>query len=282
MNALKRTLAVVLTTFGASVLGMLVQLIVPAQMLTEAKGTVGAMVGLVTLLLALVLGFLVFTAFAVFSGQQSEAQSLGPLLIELDVALENYGEGGEPGRAGLRASLQRTRKRFFGDLQRGPQPWTLEETRNTLKGLGGYFDSLTPATDKQRGALATARDLVKRFNDTQMLMARQLANPFPPYVITVVVCWASVLFFGNGLVAAINAVTVTAHLAGAAAIGSAIFLILELSQPYTGFIRLSSAGIDTLLKVLAETEAARAQSAAISAAPTPPPSGAPPAPPDRR
>jgi hypothetical protein len=268
MTALKRTLVVVLTTFGASVLGMLVQTIVPASILTESKGTVGAMVGLVTLLLALVLGFLVFTAFSVFSGQQSEAQSLGPLLIELDVALENYGEGGESGRAGLRAALERSRKRFFGDLQRGPQPWTLEEMRATLKGLGGYFDSLNPATDKQREALASARDLAKRFNDTQMLMARQLANPFPPYVITVVVCWASFLFFGNGLVATINAVTVIAHLAGAAAIGSAIFLILELSQPYTGFIRLSSAGIDRLLKVIGENEAARAGTAVSTMSPT--------------
>jgi hypothetical protein len=257
MTALNRTLVVVLTTFGASVVGMLVQGLVPVQTLTESKGTVGAMVGLVTLLLALVLGFLVFTAFSVFSGQQSEAQSLGPLLIEFDVALENYGAGGEGGRAGLRAALERSRKRFFGDVRRGPQPWTLEETRATLKGLGGYFDSLTPETDKQRQALSSARDLAKRFNDTQMLMARQLANPFPPYVISVVVCWASILFFGNGLVATVNSVTVIAHLAGAAAIGSAIFLILELSQPYTGFIRLSSAGLDRLLKVLAENEDAR-------------------------
>ena len=75
-----------------------------------------------------------------------------------------------------------------------------------------------------------------------MLMARQLANPFPPYVLIVVVCWASALFLGNGLVATPNAVTVCAHLAGAIAVGSAIFLMLELSHPYTGVVRLSSAG----------------------------------------
>ena len=88
-----------------------------------------------------------------------------------------------------------------------------------------------------------------------MLMARQLANPFPPYVLVVVVCWASALFLGNGLVATPNAVTVVAHLAGATAIGSAIFLILELSQPYTGVVRLPSAGVDRLLLVLAEADA---------------------------
>ena len=88
-----------------------------------------------------------------------------------------------------------------------------------------------------------------------MLMARQLANPFPPYVLIVVVCWASALFLGNGLVATPNAVSVGAHLLGAIAIGSAIFLMLELSQPYTGVIRLSSAGVDRLLQVLGEADA---------------------------
>ena len=245
-------------TFGASVAGMLLQWVVPAQYLTEAKGTVGAMVGLVTLLLALVLGLLIFTAFSVFTTQQAEAQSLGPVVIELDLALEQYGPGATLGRAGLRAALERSRARFFGDAKHGPQAYTFEETRATLHGLNSYFDSLEPSTEAQRQFLTSARDLAKKFAETQMLMARQLANPFPPYVLVVVVCWASALFLGNGLVATPNAVTVCAHLAGAIAIGSAVFLILELSQPYLGVVRLSSAGVDRLLQVLAEADAKRA------------------------
>jgi hypothetical protein len=45
-------------------------------------------------------------------------------------------------------------------------------------------------------------------------------------------------------------VSVLAHLAGAVSIGIAIFLILELSHPYTGLIRLSSEGIDNVLEIL--------------------------------
>ncbi len=255
MHSLRRAIGIAVTLFAASVIGMLLQWVVPAQVLTEAKGTVGAMVGLVTLLLALVLGLLVFTAFSVFTTQRDEAQSLGPVIIELDLALEQYGPEAAIGRAGLRAALERSRARFFGDGEHGPRPYTSEEMRATLSGLSSYFDSLQPATDTQRRCLDSARDLAKKFADTQMLMARQLANPFPPYVLVVVVCWASALFLGNGLVATPNAVSVAAHLAGATAIGSAIFLILELSQPYTGVVRLSSAGVDRLLQVLAEAGA---------------------------
>ena len=78
MHSLNRAIAVAAITFGASLVGMALQWVVPADVLTASKGSVGAMVGLVTLLLALVLGLLVFTAFSVFTTQRDEAYSLGP------------------------------------------------------------------------------------------------------------------------------------------------------------------------------------------------------------
>ena len=253
MHPLYRAILVAAITFGASVVGMFLQWVVPADVLTASKGSVGAMVGLVTLLLALVLGLLVFTAFSVFTTQRDEAYSLGPMVAEVDLALELYGPEAAGGRAGLRGALQRSRTRFFGDSQRGPQPFTFEEMRTIFLSQNSFFDRLKPQTDAQRG-LRPPRGPGPKLADTQMLMARQLANPFPPHVLTVVICWASALFLGNGLVAATNTVTVLAHLAGAVSIGIAIFLILELSHPYTGLIRLSPDGIDRVLEILSETE----------------------------
>jgi hypothetical protein len=120
--------------------------------------------------------------------------------------------------------------------------------------MNTYFDSLEPPTDRHRQLVASARDLAKKFAETQMLMTRQLANPFPPYVLAVVVCWAAALFLGNGLVAPLNVIPIVAHFLGAIAIGSAVFLILELSQPYTGLIRLKSAGVDGLLAALGDAD----------------------------
>ena len=257
MHSLTRSIAVAAITFGASLVGMALQWVVPADMLTASKGSVGGMVGLVTLLLALVLGLLVFTAFSVFTTQRDEAYSLGPMVAEVDLALEQYGPEAAGGRAGLYAALQRSRVRFFGDAKHGPQPFTFEEMRAIFLSQGSFFDRLKPATDAQRALIATAKDQVRKLADTQMLMARQLASPFPPHVLTVVVCWASALFLGNGLVAAPNAVSVLAHLAGAVSIGIAIFLILELSHPYTGLICLSPAGIDRVLEILSGVDKKR-------------------------
>jgi hypothetical protein len=254
MHPLYRAIVVALITFAASLLGMALQWAVPADVLTASKGSVGAMAGLITLLLALVLGLLVFTAFSVFTTQRDEAFSLGPMVAEIDLALELYGREAAPGRAGMLAALKRSRARFFGDSKLGPQPFTFEEMRAIFLSQSRFFDSLKPETEAQKGLLATARDQVRKLADTQMLMARQLASPFPPHVLTVVVSWAAALFLGNGLVAAINPLSVLAHLAGAVSIGTAIFLILELSHPYTGLIRLSPRGIDRVLEILAEAE----------------------------
>jgi hypothetical protein len=168
--------------------------------------------------------------------QQTEAQSLGPVVIELDVVLEQYGPEAIGGRVGLVEALGRSRKRFFGDVKRGPLAHTFEETRATLHWMNTYFDSLQPSTERQRQLLSSAQDLAKNFAQTQMLMTLQLSNPFPRFVLGVVVFWAAALFFGNGLVATPNPVSVGAHLVGAIAISTAIFLILELSQPYSGVV----------------------------------------------
>jgi len=254
MSSISRAFVVASITFGASVVGMLLQGIVAADALTASKASIGAMAGLVSLLLALVLGLLVFTAFSVFTSQQSQAFSLAPIIAEIDLALEQYGAEAVGGRAGLRAALKRSRLRFFGDAKQGPRPFTFEETKATFAGMGGYFDSLRPQTELNKNQLATARDLARKFQDTQMQMARQLASPFPPYVITVVICWAAALFLGNGLAAAPNVISVLAHLAGSLAVGSAIFLILELSSPYTGLIRMSPDGLDRILALLGEVD----------------------------
>ena len=127
MHSLYRAIFVAAITFGASVVGMLLQWVVPADVLTASKGSVGAMVGLVTLLLALVLGLLVFTAFSVYTTQQTEAQALGPVIIELDVVLEQYGADVAGARTGLRrrpgtgaqALLRRCEARASGAYVRG-------------------------------------------------------------------------------------------------------------------------------------------------------------------
>jgi hypothetical protein len=62
------------------------------------------------------------------------------------------------------------------------------------------------------------------------------------------------LFFGYGLMAAINLLTTVMAALGALSVGSAAFLILELSDPYVGLFRLPLTGFDGLTRTLALDE----------------------------
>lgn len=252
MKPLARSFIIGAIAFGASIVGLLLAQMAPADMLGAAKGTIGGVIGLLSLLLALVLGFLVYTAFAVFTTQQAEAFSLGPVIADIDLALAQYGPAAVGGRAGLRASLRRSRARFFEDAEHGPKVHSFQEMQSNFANLDGYFGSLEPTDDRQRRLLAKAWDLARKTHDTQMTMTRQLASPFPPRVMPIVICWASVLFFGDGVVSPANAIAVAALFVGALAVASAIFLILELSSPYSGFIRIGPEGLDEVLRALGD------------------------------
>jgi hypothetical protein len=81
-------------------------------------------------------------------------------------------------------------------------------------------------------------------------MSLQLASPVSWPLLIVVVSWALILFCGFGLLSRLNATTVVALAFGAFAVGTAVFLILSLSEPFTGLLRLPSGAIEQMLEVL--------------------------------
>src|SRR5271168_4533723 len=84
VSPLARTLIVALLTFVSGLLGFLLQWLLPVQEVAGAKGIICSIIVFVTLLLALVLGLLIWTTYGAFIAQNAESQSLGPLILKLD------------------------------------------------------------------------------------------------------------------------------------------------------------------------------------------------------
>ena len=250
MHSVKRTALVAVMTFIAGVAGMATQWALPAQVLTDSRGAIGSVVGLVTLLLALVLGLLIWASYGVFATQQSEAQALGPTVLQLDFSFEQYGPEATPGRVLLKEETLRARARFFGAADHLPRAFTYAQSRADMLAMSGFFGALAPATDAQRELLGGMKALWTSIMQTQMLMSRQLANPVPELMLIVVLCWSSLLFYGFGLLANVTPMTVAAEALGAISVSSAMFLILEFSQPYSGLFRLQPTGIDLVIDAL--------------------------------
>jgi hypothetical protein len=250
VNSLARALIVALLTLTSGLLGFFVQWLLPAQHGADANGVTGSIIGLVTLLLGLVLGLLVWMSYGLYANQNSESQSLGPLILKLDFVLEQYGPEARSGRDLLRATVVRARDRFWGEGGRagGVSPYT--QARADLQDITAFFATLEPATDQQKQLIAAAMPVFMEVVEMTLLLARRLANRVPKLLIVMVIGWSSLLFMSYGLLGTLNAYSVAAVALGSIAVASAIFMIHEFSHPYSGLVRISPVGVDSLIATL--------------------------------
>ena len=244
-----RAAIVAVAAFVSALIGFGAQLLLPAAYVVESKGMVGSVVGLVASLLSLVLSLLIWTSHGLFTTQQSQLQTIGHSIVRLDFFLKAYGAEAERGRALLREHVKRIRARLWDDLDGRRFIYHSDLPEDVLRMIA-FFVSLHPANDQQRHYLQSAREQFGTIVDTQMTMIRSLVNRVPTLLLVVVLGWSCVLFFGYGLVSAVDALTVFLASLGSICVASAVFLILELSDPYSGLFRMPREGFDGLIRTL--------------------------------
>ena len=168
---------------------------------------IGAIVGLISLLLALVLGTLIGSTYSFYS----------------------------------------TQKVWGGNEKVAAPDPSIAEPLQHFQELNEYVASLDPKTPAQRQFAAAAVSDAAAIEQTRLLISLQLASSVSWPLVVIVVSWALILFCGFGVLSRINAITLVALGFGAFAVGSALFLILELSQPFTGVFRVPSGAYDQML-----------------------------------
>jgi len=245
MTAVWVAIVVTIITFLGGVLGLQLQKQLPDEHSVEkSRDMIGAVMGLVTLLLALVLGTIVGSAYFFSATQQSELQALSAQAIQLDEALAQFGPDAKPLRDKWKDNLDKNLKLFWGGGYVDPGELHVSKAMATMSAFKGAIRTLDAKTPEQKDAVAGAMAHLGQIEQTRLLMSLQLANPFSKPLLIVVVFWSFFLFCGFGLMSRMNATTLGALAFGAFAVGSGIFLILELSQPYTGLFRISPAALE--------------------------------------
>jgi len=239
-----------LITLGG-VLGLFLKTRLASHYTSElSRDMIGGVVGLLTLLLALVLGLLIWTAFGVFSTQQRELESIAAKALEFNLEMRHYGPAGDAAREVLRQDLISARLQFWGDDR--AMAASYDASYKAMADMSNVFGRLDPQTDAQKELLAAAKANYGTIGEDRLLMSLQVLSPIAWPLIYAVTAWSCLMFAGMGLLSRPNAATVVMLILGAASVSLAILLILEFSRPYTSSIQMSPIVIDHAIADLAK------------------------------
>jgi len=240
MSSFAIALVVFGCSFGAALIGMVLYVKLPDHHLdTDSRDVVKLVMGLIATMSALVLSLLIPSANSSYDRQSSELKALSTKILLLDRTLKFYGPGAKEARDGLRDAIVQTHDRIWS--REGVRPENLDSraTQNSVNANIEQLLSLSPKTDAERMMQSRAVQESESIAQSRLLMFEELGGSISWPFLTVLVFWICVLFLGFGLFARFNTTVTVALLVGALSVAGAIFLILELSEPYRGLMRIS-------------------------------------------
>jgi hypothetical protein len=206
--------------------------------------------GLVATMTALVLGLLVSSAKGTYDTARSEVIQMAAKVALLDRVLALYGPEAAEARGELRGVVADAVRRIWStDPGRAAQL-----APNQQAGDAFYIavQRLSPHDDAQRTLKGQVTTLMVDLGQIRSLLVAQSIPSISKPMLIILVSWLVVIFFGFSLLAPPNATTTLALVASAFSVAGAIFLILELDQPFGGLIRIPSEPMINVLSHLAK------------------------------
>jgi hypothetical protein len=232
-------------------LGSVIQRMLPAGHLSsDSKEVVKLSMGVVATLAALVLGLLVASAKSTYDARESEINQITAYVILIDNLLAKYGEGARAARAALRQAVPAIVDRIWREGQSAP----LQSTPFKASAQGEAFyqrvQELQPTNDIQRGLKDRVIQVTTDSAQARFLLFSHLGGSIPGPFLAVLLLWMIVLFAGFALMAPANATTLASLVICALSVSGAIFLILELDQPFGGMMVIPSEPLRNALPAL--------------------------------
>ena len=237
--------------FGGAAAGMLLRGSLPQDHLSgDSKETVKLGMALVSTMSALVLGLLVSSAKTFYDKQWAELNQLSADAVVVDRLLAHYGPETKEVRDELRVSAIRLLDRIWP--REGTQPSLAPRTEASSEALIDRIQALSPKDDNQRSLRAQVLSIAIGMGRIRWLMYEQSNASVSTTLLVVMIFWLTVVFISFGLFAPRNATAIGSLFAGALSVSGAIFLILEMYMPYSGWIQISSAPLRSALSHLGQ------------------------------
>ena len=248
MNCDEISAIIFLCIFGGAMLGMWLRGVLPERHLNnETKDLIKLAVGLIGTMAALLLGLLVASAKSSYDARSNELTQVAANAILMDRILARYGPETAEARAILKGAVATAIKRIWSS---GSGTGNSLAAQASGEALPEKIEELTPHTQAQRALQSQAETIAINLGQIRWLLVEQSSSSISTPFLVVVVFWLSMLFVSFGLFAPRNLVALIALLISSISVAGALFLILELDQPFSGLIQISSEPLRNALSIL--------------------------------
>jgi Protein of unknown function (DUF4239) len=236
--------------FGGALLGLVLRAIAPERHLPdEAKDVIKLGLGLITTMNALVLGLLISTAKSSYDARRLQVEQMATDSIFADRSLALYGSETKDARAVLHDFVVSVVQQIEA-AQKNPSNNQLSELKSGATDFFQRVRELSPQNEEQR-ALKT--EVLRISLEVAQIRAAAFAtrgSTIPVSFLAALIFWLAILFTGFGFFAPRNLTVLTALLICAFTVSAAVFMIVEMDEPLTGFMRLSSEPLINAISVM--------------------------------
>jgi Protein of unknown function (DUF4239) len=234
--------------FGGALAGMAVRpRLSESHLNSDSKDVVKLTAGLIGTLAALVLGLLIASAKGTFDQETSQVRQMTANIILLDDLLAQYGPEAASLRKLLRQSIPPLANRLWHEQELPAGKSVQFEATAEAATFENELERLSPKDDAQRSLQSRA---VQAFTDgaqIRLQLFAQTGGSIPVPFLVILVFWLGAIFASVTLFARANLVVMAALSICALSFACAIFLVLELDNPFTGLMGISSATLRSAL-----------------------------------
>jgi hypothetical protein len=233
---------------------MFLRMVLPEHHLSdESKDVVKLGTGMIATLAALVLGLLIASARGSFDAMNSGLVQTGSRVILLDRVMAQYGPETKEIRDQLRRNVSSVIDQVWSKERERERDMRFLDPKIGLEALQDKLRQLSPQNDAQRWLQSRALQVSGDIAEWRWLLVQLRGHsslPMPFFMM--LVSWLVIIFFSFGLFSPRNATVIAVLLVCALSASGALFLILELDQPYGGLITISSDPLRNALPYLGQ------------------------------
>jgi len=234
--------------FGGALLGAVVRPLLSEQHLhPDSRDAVKMATGLIGTLAALVLGLLIASAKSSFDQKTGQVRQMTANIIVLDQLLAQYGPETVPVRNLLRQSIPPLANRVWHEDENSADKPVRFQTTAAASAFETELERLAPNNDAQRSLQSRAISAFTEGAQTRLQLFTQAGGSIPVPFLIILVFWLSAIFMSFTLFARANLVVLVSLFVCALSFAGAIFLVLELDNPFTGLMGISSATLRSAL-----------------------------------